>query len=301
MNFFEHQERARRQSRWLLVVFTLAVAAIVVAVNGIVLLAVLSTSWDPTAEGLTFNEMLRAHWPLMAGTAVACVALIFVASLFRTLSLKAGGGQVARQLGGTQVDPSTRDPMRRRLYNVVEEMTIAAALPKMPRVFIVDDPAPNAFAVGRREDSSIGVTDCLLRRMNTRELAGILAAAGRPSGPSLELRVPPGNVHVGKVRFTARSRGELDKVTFFVDDRPVLRLTGIIHVSVAAQQKVFTEKQLRPCCQITVHISRHALASGFLRHRGNRGLTPNAIYFSGTARAVRYCKAEKTGRLAPHR
>ena len=48
------------------------------------------------------------------------------------------------------------------------------------------------------------------------------AAAGRPSVPSLELRVPPGNVHVGKVRFTARSRGELDKVTFFVDDRPVL-------------------------------------------------------------------------------
>ena len=95
MNFFEHQERARRQSRWLLVVFTLAVAAIVVAVNGIVLLAVLSTSWDPAAEGLTFNEMLRVHWPLMAGTAVACIALIFVASLFRTLSLKAGGGQVA--------------------------------------------------------------------------------------------------------------------------------------------------------------------------------------------------------------
>ena len=36
-----------------------------------------------------------------------------------------------------------------QLFNIVEEMAIAAQLPKMPRVFIVDDPAPNAFAVGR--------------------------------------------------------------------------------------------------------------------------------------------------------
>ncbi len=48
------------------------------------------------------------------------------------------------------------------------------------------------------------------------------ANPGRPAGPSLELLVPPGNVHVGKVRFRARSRGELDKVTFYVDDRPIL-------------------------------------------------------------------------------
>jgi Zn-dependent protease with chaperone function len=176
VNFFEHQERARRQSRWLLVVFTLAVAAIVVAVNGIVLLAVLSTSWDPTAEGLTFNEMLRAHWPLMAGTAVACVALIFVASLFRTLSLKAGGGQVARQLGGTQVDPSTRDPMRRRLYNVVEEIALASGVP-VPEVYVLDREAGiNAFAAGfTASDAAIAVTRGALEKLNRSELQGVIA------------------------------------------------------------------------------------------------------------------------------
>ena len=176
MNFFEHQERARRQSRWLLVVFTLAVAAIVVAVNGIVLLAVLSTSWDPAAEGLTFNEMLRVHWPLMAGTAVACIALIFVASLFRTLSLKAGGGQVARQLGGTQVDPSTRDPMRRRLYNVVEEIALASGVP-VPEVYVLDREAGiNAFAAGfTASDAAIAVTRGALEKLNRSELQGVIA------------------------------------------------------------------------------------------------------------------------------
>ena len=44
----------------------------------------------------------------------------------------------------------------------------------------------------------------------------------RPSGASLELLPPPGKVHAGKVRFRARSRGELDKVTFYIDDRPVM-------------------------------------------------------------------------------
>ena len=176
MNFFEHQERARRQSRWLLVVFTLAVAAIVVAVNGIVFLAVLSTSWDPAAEGLAFNDMLRAHWPLMAGTAAACIALIFLASLFRTLSLKSGGGQVARQLGGTQVDPSTRDPLRRRLYNIVEEISLASGVP-VPEVYVLDREAGiNAFAAGfTASDAAVAVTRGALEKLNRSELQGVIA------------------------------------------------------------------------------------------------------------------------------
>jgi Zn-dependent protease with chaperone function len=176
VNFFEHQERARRQSRWLLVVFTLAVAAIVVAVNGIVFLAVLSTSWDPAAEGLAFSDMLRTHWPLMAGTAIACIALIFLASLFRTLSLKSGGGQVARQLGGTQVDPSTRDPLRRRLYNIVEEISLASGVP-VPEVYVLDREAGiNAFAAGfTASDAAVAVTRGALEKLSRSELQGVIA------------------------------------------------------------------------------------------------------------------------------
>lgn len=63
-----------------------------------------------------------------------------------------------------------------QLFNIVEEMTIAAQLPKMPRVFIVDDMAPNAFAVGRDPNkAAVAVTIGLLRMMNRDELQGVVA------------------------------------------------------------------------------------------------------------------------------
>ncbi len=62
------------------------------------------------------------------------------------------------------------------LWNVVEEMSIAAALPKMPRVYIVDDPAPNAFATGRKQDkAAVAVTTGLMRTLDRDELQGVVA------------------------------------------------------------------------------------------------------------------------------
>jgi len=52
------------------------------------------------------------------------------------------------------------------LFNVVEEMTIAAGLPKMPAIYVIDDHAPNAFATGRRaENASVAVTSGLLHKI----------------------------------------------------------------------------------------------------------------------------------------
>lgn len=63
-----------------------------------------------------------------------------------------------------------------RLFNVVEEMTIAAALPKMPDVYIIDDPAMNAFATGRDPDhAAVAVTSGLLNRLNRDQLQGVIA------------------------------------------------------------------------------------------------------------------------------
>ena len=61
------------------------------------------------------------------------------------------------------------------LFNVVEEMAIASGLP-MPKVYIVDDSAPNAFATGRDpEHASVAVTKGLLRKLNRDELQGVIA------------------------------------------------------------------------------------------------------------------------------
>ena len=63
-----------------------------------------------------------------------------------------------------------------QLYNVVEEMRISAALPAMPRVFIIDTPVPNAFAVGLKpERACVAVTTGLLERLSRDELQGVIA------------------------------------------------------------------------------------------------------------------------------
>ncbi len=63
-----------------------------------------------------------------------------------------------------------------QLFNVVEEMKIAANLTKMPEVYIINSEAPNAFATGRNpENSAIAVTAGLLARLNRDELQGVVA------------------------------------------------------------------------------------------------------------------------------
>jgi heat shock protein HtpX len=63
-----------------------------------------------------------------------------------------------------------------RLYNVVEEMKIASGLEKMPDIYIIDDPALNAFATGRDPNkASVAITSGLLQRLNRDELQGVMA------------------------------------------------------------------------------------------------------------------------------
>jgi heat shock protein HtpX len=61
-----------------------------------------------------------------------------------------------------------------QLYNVVNEMAVAAGVP-MPKVYIIDDPSPNAFATGRDpQHSSVAITTGLLTKLNREELQGVL-------------------------------------------------------------------------------------------------------------------------------
>lgn len=63
-----------------------------------------------------------------------------------------------------------------RLFNVVEEMVIASGLGYQPRVLLIDDPAPNAFAIGRTpNNSAVAVTSGLMHRLNRDELQGVVA------------------------------------------------------------------------------------------------------------------------------
>src|SRR3989338_6394809 len=74
--------------------------------------------------------------------------------------------------GAKEVDHSAHP----RLFNIVEEMKIAANLPVMPKVYIIPEEAPNAFATGRNpQRAAIAVTAGLLSRLNRDELQGVIA------------------------------------------------------------------------------------------------------------------------------
>jgi heat shock protein HtpX len=97
-------------------------------------------------------------------------------------SLRFGDRAVLKSSAATSLDellaasPTDDVALRyRQLDNIVEEMAIASGLPK-PRVFVIPDPDPNAFATGRDPaHASIAVTDGLLKALNRDELQGVIA------------------------------------------------------------------------------------------------------------------------------
>jgi heat shock protein HtpX len=92
--------------------------------------------------------------------------------LLTAMSVFGGGSLLLRLSRARPVSPEVH-PV---LWNVVEEMKIASGLTAMPKVYIIDERAPNAFATGLRpEESAIVVTAGLLSRLNRDELQGVIA------------------------------------------------------------------------------------------------------------------------------
>ena len=176
MNFFEHQDKARKQSRWLVLVFALAVLSVVAAVD-IVLLLTLGVSNSPAGGWQPLSaQSLGQNLSLLAGGALATVLVIGLASLFKTVKLRSGGGQVARELGGSLLESDPRDPLRRRLRNVVEEIALASGVP-VPEIYVLEQEAGiNAFAAGYTPaDAAITVTRGTLEKLDRNELQGVVA------------------------------------------------------------------------------------------------------------------------------
>ena len=94
--------------------------------------------------------------------------------LFGILSLVSyiGGSKILLAVSGAK--EVTKD-VHPQLFNVVEEMRIAANLPSQPKIYIISESAPNAFATGiKPENSAIAVTAGLLGQLNRDELQGVI-------------------------------------------------------------------------------------------------------------------------------
>jgi heat shock protein HtpX len=134
-------------------------STIIVSVMGVMLVGI------GLALGFLFTN--RQEGALLGGVIALGVWLLM------WLFARQQGDNVLLQMAGAREIQKQDHP---QLFNIVEEMSIAAQLGQMPRVFIVDDPAPNAFAVGRNPaKASVAVTIGLLKILNRDELQGVVA------------------------------------------------------------------------------------------------------------------------------
>jgi Zn-dependent protease with chaperone function len=174
MNFFERQHRARTNTRLLVLFFALALISIVAVVDLVVLTA-LALGTDPV-QPLFSMTTVGANASALVLASVLTGGAIGLASLLRIITLRSGGGAVARGLGGVLVSADTPDPHLQRLRNVVEEMSIASGVP-VPEIYVLEkESGINAFAAGYSPaDAAIAVTRGALQHLNRAELQGVVA------------------------------------------------------------------------------------------------------------------------------
>jgi len=174
MNFFERQARARSQSRRWLCVFLLAVIGVVLAVDCGVVIAL--TIFDERWARDGFLAQAQLYEPVLWAVSGVVLSAIALASFYKTMQLRSGGGAVALSMGAERVPANTGDDARKRLRNVVEEMAIAAGVP-VPEVYVLErEPGINAFAAGHTPaNAAIVVTRGMLDHLNRAELQGVIA------------------------------------------------------------------------------------------------------------------------------
>ncbi|HUX23521.1 MAG TPA: M48 family metallopeptidase [Burkholderiales bacterium] len=171
MNFFEQQDAARRRTMRLVLLFLLAVVAIVIAVNLVSALVFIGVSANTAGGGARINAPASFY----ATVTLATLVLIAGGSLAQISSLAGGGAVLARMMGARQISTESGDPAERRLLNVVEEMAIASGI-AVPQVFVMDnEPAINAFAAGYSpSQAAVVVTRGTLQQLNRDELQGVI-------------------------------------------------------------------------------------------------------------------------------
>ncbi|MBC3862743.1 M48 family metallopeptidase [Undibacterium jejuense] len=169
MDFFEQQDQAHRQSRKLLILFALAVIAILVAVN-----VSLALIWK---WGFAMRTPGHPGYPTGFFFINTAVTLLFIVggTMFETFRLRDGGDAVAQMAGGRLVMPDSTDAKERRLLNIVEEMALASGI-ACPRVYVLDrEDAINAFAAGYHQNEAVvAVTQGSLTRLTRDELQGVI-------------------------------------------------------------------------------------------------------------------------------
>jgi Zn-dependent protease with chaperone function/uncharacterized tellurite resistance protein B-like protein len=174
VNFFEYQDKARSSTKLLVFLFACAVAALI-TITTVAIISTLTLVEAKAGNARPLLEQLQAAPEVFLGVCVVVISIVILGTLFRLGQLRGGGKALAQSLGGRMLNLQTRDEQERRVLNVVEEIAIAAGL-QVPEVYLIEDPAINAFAAGYQPgDAVIGITRGCIQELDRHELQGVIA------------------------------------------------------------------------------------------------------------------------------
>ena len=174
MDFYSRQATARSQTRWLVVSFLASLLAVALALDIVLFTAFGSARSDGYLVGPFQYAALNPASAILC--TVVVIGVLGLASMYKSLELRGGGGVVARSLGGVRIGRDTTDLKLKRLHNVVEEMAIASGVP-MPEIYVLEQEAGiNAFAAGHTPaNAAVTVTQGALDNLNRDQLQGVIA------------------------------------------------------------------------------------------------------------------------------
>lgn len=175
MDFWAHQEDARRRTVRLIALYAVLVLLLALAAGFAISLILREVAGDYSYSHAAYSSNPFFSPDMYVG-AVCVLVLIGILCLFSPTSLSAGGKSVAESLKGALIAPQTTDAAERRLLNVVEEMALASGTPVPPVYILANEPGINAFAAGCTiNDAVIGVTRGTVDLLTREELQAVIA------------------------------------------------------------------------------------------------------------------------------
>ncbi|MCW8831280.1 MAG: M48 family metallopeptidase [Gammaproteobacteria bacterium] len=172
MNFFKSQDIARKNTRYLVVLFLLAIVSLVVLTNLLVILV-----FNHLNVNVASTEILnsRFDWNTIFIVSAGVTGIILFGSLYKVVSLSGGGARVAEMMDAELIVEDSGDANKQKILNVVEEMAIASGTP-VPPVYLLEEDGINAFAAGyRASDAVIGITRGAIEKLSRDQLQGVVA------------------------------------------------------------------------------------------------------------------------------
>ncbi|GAB5498128.1 MAG: M48 family metallopeptidase [Pseudohongiellaceae bacterium] len=173
MNFFESQDVAKRNTGRLIALFALAVIALIVITN-LLVMVIFGLAATPEGEPVA-TQLQLFDWEVFLAIGLGVSAVVLFGSLYKMASLRGGGARVAEMMNGRLLVAETDDFNERRILNVVEEMAIASGTP-VPPVYVLEEQGINAFAAGYSpSDAVIGISRGAMETLSRDQLQGVIA------------------------------------------------------------------------------------------------------------------------------